>query len=326
MKYVSHQLCVAPMLDWTHRHCRYFHRLLAPHAFLYTEMLTTGAIIHGKNSAEYLKFNSEEQPLALQIGGSDLEDFAKIMPIIEPYNYQEININCGCPSERVQKGAFGACLMQTPKQVAAGVKLLQSLSKTPITLKHRIGIDDETSYQFVKNFVDINQDVGCQTFIVHARNAWLKGLSPKENREIPPLNYDYVYQLKVDFPHLNIIINGGLDVLDVATYLKHVDGVMFGRQAYHQPQILQTLSTEIWQTQPLSLLEIIQAMQNYSLKMVLEQGVYLGAITQAMLGLLHGQKNARLWRQHLSNHTLMRTTKTEAELIAFWQKAAACII
>jgi tRNA-dihydrouridine synthase A len=329
--HTTHRLCVAPMLDWTHRHCRYFHRLLAPKAFLYTEMITTGAIIHSAKRESYLQFNAAEQPLALQIGGSDLDDLAKIMPLIEQYQYDEININCGCPSERVQKGAFGACLMQTPKHVAQGVKLLKSLTKTPITLKHRIGIDDETRYEFLRDFVEINAEAGCQTFIIHARNAWLKGLSPKENREVPPLNYEYVYRIKQEFPMLNIVINGGLEVERVDEYLKYVDGVMFGRLAYHQPMILQQLSQQLWpelatQTDySLSLSQIIDKMQAYSQEEVLKQGTYLGTITQPMLGLLHGRKNARLWRQHLSNHTLLRQIKDAASLEAFWARARSLI-
>ena len=238
------------MMDWTDRHCRYFHRLLSPHARLYTEMLTTGAIVHG-GMHRFLDYDEREHPVALQLGGSEPADLAHCAKLAQQWGYDEVNLNCGCPSERVQRGAFGACLMNEASLVADCVKAMIDAvggdPKVPITVKHRIGIDHSESYDFVRDFVGTVADVGCQVFIVHARNAWLKGLSPKENREIPPLRYEVVHRLKQDFPHLTIVLNGGL--ADNATSLAQLqpgavldgvalDGVMVGRAAYHTPWIL----------------------------------------------------------------------------------------
>ena len=230
------------MMDWTDRHCRYFHRLLSSHALLYTEMVTTGALIHG-DAARHLQFDAEEHPVALQLGGSEPADLAKCALLGQQWGYDEINLNCGCPSERVQRGAFGACLMAEPQLVADCVKAMVDAvdsAKIPVTVKHRIGIDktEDTpaSYGFVRDFVGTVSEAGCNTFIVHARNAWLKGLSPKANREVPPLRYAVVHRLKKDFPHLNIVINGGITTTDqLHEQLAHVDGVMLGREAYHNP-------------------------------------------------------------------------------------------
>ena len=228
-------MSVAPMMDWTDRHCRYLHRLLSRHALLYTEMVTTGALIHG-DVERHLRFHAEEHPVALQLGGSEPADLAHCARLGEQWGYDEINLNCGCPSERVQRGAFGACLMNEPQLVADCVKAMVDVVQVPVTVKHRIGIDKNESYAFVRDFIGAVADAGCKVFIVHARNAWLKGLSPKENREIPPLRYAVVRQLKQDFPHLTIAINGGLntDAL-VQEELQHLDGVMVGREAYHNP-------------------------------------------------------------------------------------------
>ena len=225
------------MLDWTDRHCRYLHRVLSKNALLYTEMVTTGALLHG-DVARHLRFNIEEHPIALQLGGSEPNDLARCAKLGQEWGYDEINLNCGCPSERVQRGAFGACLMREADLVADGIKAMLDAvgGAIPVTVKHRIGIDKEESYGFVRDFVGTLAEAGCTTFIAHARNAWLKGLSPKENREIPPLRYDMVYQLKKDFPHCHISINGGVRTsAEVQAHWQHVDSVMVGREAYHNP-------------------------------------------------------------------------------------------
>jgi tRNA-dihydrouridine synthase A len=223
-------------MDWSDRHCRYFHRLLSRHTRLYTEMVTTGALLHG-DVARHLDFNAQEHPVALQLGGSEPADLAACARLAQQWGYDEINLNCGCPSERVQRGAFGACLMAEPVLVADCVAAMREACTLPVTVKHRIGIDRVESYDFVRDFVGtLAQRGGCQVFIVHARNAWLQGLSPKENREVPPLRYEQVYRLKADFPQLTIVINGGVSSDDqMAQHLAHVDGVMLGRHAYHEP-------------------------------------------------------------------------------------------
>ncbi|MFY8103268.1 MAG: tRNA dihydrouridine(20/20a) synthase DusA, partial [Ramlibacter sp.] len=223
------------MMDWTDRHCRYFHRLLSRHARLYTEMVTTGALLHG-DVPRHLDFNAEEHPVALQLGGSDPADLAKAARLGEQWGYDEINLNCGCPSDRVQRGAFGACLMAEPRLVADGVKAMVDAVSVPVTVKHRIGIDRTESYEFVRDFVGTVAEAGCGVFIVHARNAWLQGLSPKENREVPPLRYEIVHRLKQEFPQLVIAINGGITQdTQVQAQLEALDGVMVGREAYHNP-------------------------------------------------------------------------------------------
>ena len=235
---LSHRFCVAPMLDWTDSHCRYFHRLLSKNALLYTEMVTTGALIHG-NSQRFLQFNSEEQPIALQLGGSNPTDLATCARIAEEFGYNEVNLNVGCPSDRVQNGRFGACLMAEPQLVGDCVAAMQAVVKIPITVKSRIGIDEHDSYEELTYFVETVAKAGCETFIIHARKAWLKGLSPKENREIPPLRYDVVFELKKNFPELEIIINGGITTLaQSAELLDSIDGVMVGREAYQNPYLL----------------------------------------------------------------------------------------
>ena len=230
----AHRVSIAPMLDWTNRHCRYFHRLLTKNAMLYTEMVTTGAIIHGKG--DYLRFDEAEHPVALQLGGSDPQAMAHCAKLAEERGYDEVNINVGCPSDRVQNGMFGACLMANPKLVAECVDAMRAVVDIPVTVKCRIGIDDSDEYQFLADFIHIVAEAGCSNFTVHARKAWLKGLSPKQNREVPPLNYPRVYQLKQENPELEITINGGIvrhDAMD--EHLSHVDGVMIGREAYQKP-------------------------------------------------------------------------------------------
>lgn len=289
------------MMDWTDRHCRYFHRLLSRHTWLYTEMVTTGALLHG-DVPRHLDFDAAEHPVALQLGGSEPADLAQAARLGAQWGYDEINLNCGCPSERVQRGAFGACLMAEPALVADCVKAMRDAVSVPVTVKHRIGIDSVEAYDFVRDFVGQVADAGCETFIVHARNAILKGLSPKENREIPPLKYDYVYRLKRDFPDLEIIINGGIDTLDAAAaHLEHVDGVMIGREAYHHPYLLAGVDTRFYgATGPIASREAVEAgLIEYAARQV-AQGTYLGAITRHALGLYRGVSGARGWRRTLS--------------------------
>ena len=232
------RLSVAPMIDWTTTDYRYFARLFNPHVYLYTEMISTGAIIHG-NRARHLRFDATEHPLVLQLGGADIADMTQCAEFAQQYGYDEVNINVGCPSDRVQHNKIGACLMAEPNTVAALVKHMQAAVDIPVTVKHRIGIDDFDSYEFMADFVQTVAASGCTRFIVHARTAWLQGLSPKQNREIPPLRYDDVYRLKQDFPTLDIEINGGIEsVADIETHLKHLDGVMIGRAFYHNPYLL----------------------------------------------------------------------------------------
>ncbi|MBU6491645.1 MAG: tRNA dihydrouridine(20/20a) synthase DusA [Burkholderiales bacterium] len=301
MKYPGRRISVAPMMDWTDRHCRYFHRLLSQHTWLYTEMVTTGALLHG-DVPRHLDFDAAEHPVALQLGGSEPADLAQAARLGAQWGYDEINLNCGCPSERVQRGAFGACLMAEPALVADCVKAMRDAVSVPVTVKHRIGIDSVEAYDFVRDFVGQVADAGCETFIVHARNAILKGLSPKENREIPPLKYDYVYRLKRDFPDLEIIINGGIDTLDAAAaHLEHVDGVMIGREAYHHPYLLAGVDTRFYgATGPIASREAVEAgLIEYAARQV-AQGTYLGAITRHALGLYRGVSGARGWRRTLS--------------------------
>ena len=279
---------------------------------LYTEMVTTGAIRHG-SVERHMRFNSEEHPVALQLGGSDVNDLAFAAKLGEQWGYNEINLNCGCPSDRVQRGAFGACLMNEPQLVANGVKAMIDVVSVPVTVKHRIGIDQIESYDFVRDFVGTVKEAGCNVFIVHARNAWLNGLSPKENREIPPLRYELAYQLKKDFPQLTIAINGGITRNEqIAEHLTEVDGVMIGREAYYNPWLLTTWDETFFQ-QPaqsvqskpvLSREDVEEAMVTYMERAFKEDGCPWYAIARHMLGLYHGQRGGRLWRQVWSNHKL----------------------
>jgi tRNA-dihydrouridine synthase A len=294
------------MLDWTDKHCRYFHRLLTRHARLYTEMVTTGALLHG-DVPRHLDYNAEEHFVALQLGGSDAADLAACAKLGEQWGYDEINLNCGCPSERVQRGAFGACLMNEAPLVADCVKAMQDVVDVPVTVKHRIGIDRSESYEFVRDFVGTLSDAGCKVFIVHARNAWLKGLSPKENREVPPLRYDVVYQLKKDFPALTISINGGIQTdAQVAEQLLHVDGVMLGREAYHNPWWLAGWGHAFCGEQPSELTRelVEEQMVAYMEREAAEHDTSWYSIARHMLGLRHGLPGARKWRQVWSDHRL----------------------
>lgn len=297
------KFCVAPMLDWTDRHCRYFLRLISHHAVLYTEMITTGAILHG-DTDYHLAMNPEEHPVALQLGGSDPTDLARACVLARQYDYAEINLNCGCPSDRVQNGMFGAVMMKNAQITADCIKAMQDAVDLPITVKHRIGVDDFDSYEFLCDFVDSLAATGCQTFLVHARKAWLKGLSPKQNREIPELNYDHVYQLKKDFPRLEIIINGGVtDLQQSAQHLQQLDGVMVGREAYTNPYLLATVDQQIYGSE-----EPVKSRQKIAEEFLqyvdneLGKGTRLQAMTRHILGLFHGMPGARQYRRHISEN------------------------
>ncbi|MBP6339435.1 MAG: tRNA dihydrouridine(20/20a) synthase DusA [Vitreoscilla sp.] len=301
------RLSVAPMLDWTDRHCRYFHRLITRHTRLYTEMVTTGALLHG-DQQRHLDFNAEEHPVALQLGGSEPADLAACAKLAERWGYDEVNLNCGCPSERVQRGAFGACLMHEPALVADGVKAMRDAVSIPVTVKHRIGVDKTESYAFVRDFVGTLADAGCDVFIVHARNAWLQGLSPKENREIPPLRYEFAAQLKRDFPALTIVLNGGLQTADeIEAQLALVDGVMVGREAYHNPWRMADWDRRFFGcTTPTAASReaVEEAMVAYMAREAARAQVPWSHIARHMLGLRHGLPAARRWRQVWSDHHL----------------------
>jgi tRNA-dihydrouridine synthase A len=300
------RLSVAPMMDWTDRHCRYFHRLITRHTRLYTEMVTTGALLHG-DVPRHLDFNEEEHPLALQLGGSEPQDLAACARLAQQWGYDEVNLNCGCPSERVQRGAFGACLMNEPQLVADCVKAMRDAVELPVTVKHRIGIDQTEHYGFVRDFVGTVADAGCEVFIVHARNAWLKGLSPKENREVPPLRYETVYQLKRDFPALTVVLNGGVNVsAHIDEHLAHVDGVMLGREAYHNPWLMADWDERYFgeAAQPLGRVEVEALMVGYMERLQAVQGEPWSRVSRHMMGLWNGTPGARKWRQVWSDHKL----------------------
>ena len=303
------RLSVAPMMDWTDRHCRFFHRLLTRQTRLYTEMVTTGALLHG-DVPRHLDFNPEEHPVALQLGGSEPADLAACARLAQRWGYDEVNLNCGCPSERVQRGAFGACLMAEPQLVADGVKAMRDAVGLPVTVKHRIGVDRTESYAFVRDFVGTVAQAGCEVFIVHARNAWLKGISPKENRELPPLRYEFVHQLKRDFPALTIVLNGGLKTnAQIDEQLGFVDGVMLGREAYHHPWLMTDWDmhyfgpVEAPHAEPLDRDAVEAAMVEY-MHGVVARGEPWSHVSRHMLGLRNGLAGARHWRQVWSDHRL----------------------
>ncbi|MCU7878385.1 MAG: tRNA dihydrouridine(20/20a) synthase DusA [Candidatus Thiodiazotropha sp. (ex Lucinoma borealis)] len=301
---IDRKLSVAPMLDWTDRYCRYFLRLISRHVVLYTEMVTTGALLHG-NRARFLDFDPSEHPVALQLGGSDPNELSLCTKLGEKWGYDEINLNVGCPSDRVQSGRFGACLMLTPQLVGDCIKAMKDSATIDITVKHRIGVDDHDSYSALCDFIGTVSEAGCTTFIVHARNAWLQGLSPKENREIPPLSYETVHQLKRDFPHLEVIINGGITHLEMAQQqLESVDGVMIGREAYHNPWILSDVDRLIFGCDRMvsSRHQIVELLIPYVEK-ELACGTPINRITRHILGLFQGQPGARKWRRVLSEES-----------------------
>ncbi len=296
------RLSVAPMIDWTTTDYRYFARLFNPHTYLYTEMISTGALIHG-NRARHLRFDTLEHPLVLQLGGADISEMTQCAEFAQQYGYDEVNINVGCPSDRVQHNKIGACLMAEPQTVADLVKHMQAAVDIPVTVKHRIGIDDFDSYEFMVDFVQTVAAAGCTRFIVHARTAWLQGLSPKQNREIPPLRYEDVYRLKQDFPELDIEINGGIDTIeDIKMHLQHIDGVMIGRAFYHNPYLLAEANS-LWHEAASDAIpkrsEILEQLYPY-LQAQIAKGEALPTMTRHYLGLFQGLMGARKWRQALS--------------------------
>ena len=292
------RLSVAPMIDWTTTDYRYFARLFNPHVYLYTEMISTGALIHG-NRARHLRFDTLEHPLVLQLGGADISEMTQCAEFAQQHGYNEVNINVGCPSDRVQHNKIGACLMAEPHTVADLVKHMQAAVDIPVTVKHRIGIDDFDSYEFMVDFVEKVAAAGCTRFIVHARTAWLQGLSPKQNREIPPLRYEDVYRLKQDFPQLDIEINGGIDtVKDIEAHLQHVDGVMIGRAFYHNPYLLAETNS-LWNELAPKRSDILAQLYPY-MEAQIAKGEALPTMTRHYLGLFQGLMGARKWRQALS--------------------------
>ncbi|GAB4297621.1 MAG: tRNA dihydrouridine(20/20a) synthase DusA [Methylophaga sp.] len=301
--HLSRRLSVAPMMDWTDRDCRFLLRLLSRHTLLYTEMVTTGALIHG-DRARFLAYDQREHPVALQLGGSDPDELSLCAKMGEDAGYDEINLNVGCPSDRVQSGRFGACLMAEPELVAEGVAAMRAAVRIPVTVKTRLGIDEYDSYEFLTGFIDKVSAAGCEIFILHARNAWLQGLSPKENRHIPPLNYERVYQVKKDYPHLHIDINGGIQTLEeVRQHLDHVDGVMMGRAIYHNPYLLAEADRVVFgkEQQVVSRHEVVEAMLPY-IEQRMKEGRPLKSMTRHLLGLFQGQPGGRRWRRHLSEN------------------------
>ncbi len=301
MNKINRRFSIAPMMAWSDRHCRMFWRQLTQHAVMYTEMVTTGAILHA-GADRFLTYNTGEHPLALQLGGSNPDDLASCTKIAADFGYDEVNLNCGCPSDRVQNGMFGACLMAHPQRVADCISAMQDASSLPITVKHRIGIDEMESYDEMLEFVKPIADTGCSTFIVHARKAWLQGLSPKQNRDIPPLHYDMVHQLKQDFPSLNVIINGGITSIEhCVSHLQLVDGVMLGRAAYQNPYLLAEVDSLIYnaptviKTRDQVLLDYIPYIEEQ-----LQNNVALNHMTRHILGLFQGIPGAKLFRRHIS--------------------------
>ena len=300
----SHTLCIAPMMQWTDRHYRYLVRLMTKHTRLYTEMVTSGALIHGDRE-RFLKFNEDEHPIALQLGGSEPTEMAQSAKWGEEAGYDEININVGCPSDRVQAGGFGVFLMREPKQVADCIDAMREQVNIPITVKCRIGVDNDDSYEFLTQFVDCVVAAGCETLIVHARKAWLKGLNPKQNREIPALDYERVYTLKKDYPDLNVVINGGIDSIEkIKKHLLFVDGVMIGRQAYKHPEFLLDVDQEIYKSEDAQLLTMHDIMLQYAsyVEQNMEVGTPIKSMTKHILNVYQGIPGAKLWRRHLSEN------------------------
>ncbi|MDS4030430.1 MAG: tRNA dihydrouridine(20/20a) synthase DusA [Candidatus Contendobacter sp.] len=320
MRPLDRRIAVAPMLDWTDRHCRYFLRLLSRHTLLYTEMATTGAVLRG-NPERLLAHNPAEHPLALQLGGSNPAELAESARIAAEFGYDEVNLNVGCPSDRVRSGRFGACLMAEPEVVAEGVAAMRAAVSLPITVKTRIGIDDRDSYEALVDFVDQVANGGCEVFIIHARKAWLRGLSPRENREIPPLRHEVVYRLKRDFPNLTIILNGGLTTLEqIANSSRGVDGVMIGRAAYENPYLLAQVDRRFFGSSapPPSRHQVVEAFLPY-VEAQLRRGTPLQAMTRHVLGLFQGIPGARVWRRHLSEHAHQRGAGVEVLTAALRQ-------
>ncbi len=317
-KSVDRTFTTAPMMEWSDRHCRHFWRQLTRHAVLYTEMVTTGALIHG-NRERFLEYNDSEHPIALQLGGSNPEALGQCARFAEEWGYDEVNLNVGCPSDRVQNNMIGACLMAHPQLVADCVKAMKDSTSIDVTVKHRIGIDDQDSYEQLRDFVGTVADAGCKTFIVHARKAILQGLSPKENREIPPLKYDTVFRLKQEFPQLEILINGGITTHEqIAELMPHVDGVMLGREAYHNPSVLAEVDQRYYAAASehgespvvIDKAAIVRSLYPY-IEEQLSKGATLHHISRHTLGLFNGQPGARLYRRHLSEQAPKRTSGVE---------------
>ena len=293
------QLSVAPMMDWTDRHCRYFHRLLSPHARLYTEMVTSAALVRGRQ-LRLLEHSHEEHPVALQLGGSEPAELAEAARLGAAAGYDEINLNVGCPSDRVQSGRFGACLMYEPALVADCVKAMRDAVAVPVTVKCRIGVDEQDDYADLQHFTETMLEAGVEVLVVHARKAWLQGLSPKENREIPPLRYDWAYRLKRERPELTVAINGGITTAaQVHEHLQHSDGVMIGRAAYHEPYVLHEMQASLFGGEPAPRADLLRAWRPY-VEAQLAKGVALKHLTRHVLGLFHAQPGGRAFRQVLS--------------------------
>lgn len=322
--HLSHRFCTAPLMDWSDRHCRYLWRLFSRRALLYTEMVTTGAMLHG-DLERHLQFDAAEQPLALQIGGGDPRELAECARIAEQWGYSEVNLNCGCPSDRVQSGRFGACLMAEPELVAEGLGAMRGAVSIPVTVKHRIGIDDMEDYAGLTRFVEAQANAGITTFIVHARKAWLNGLSPRENREIPPLDYPMVHRLKRDHPQLEIVLNGGIHTLEACRqHLRHLDGVMLGRAAYQAPTLLAQVDSELFGEAPgPTAAEVVERMLPY-IERELGRGARLNHISRHMLGLFQGVPGARRFRRHLSENAHRRGAGPEVveQALALVSRAA----
>lgn len=326
MPYLNRRFSVAPMLDWTDRHERYFLRLLSRHALLYTEMVTTGAIIYG-DTDRHLAFNSAEHPVALQLGGSNPVDMARAAETGEKYGYDEININVGCPSDRVQSGRFGACLMAEPQQVANCVRAMRQATDLPVTVKSRVGINDQDSDEFLQRFIETVAGAGCSTFILHARIALLEGLSPKENRDIPPLQYQRVYRMKQRYPELEIIVNGGIKTLqECRSHLQHTDGVMIGREVYQNPYFLAQIDSELFDDKAPApdRAQVLEAYLPY-VENQLADGASLQHLTRHILGVYKGEPGGRLFRRHLSEHAHRKqaTISVLQDAIALAEQARA---
>ncbi|EAT13445.1 tRNA dihydrouridine(20/20a) synthase DusA [Bermanella marisrubri] len=305
----ARRFCTAPMMDWSDSHCRLFWRTLSKDAFLYTEMVTTGALIHGDGGPDrFIRYRDEEHPVALQLGGSNPKDLAQCAKIAQDFGYDEVNLNVGCPSDRVQNNMIGACLMGHPQLVADCIKAMQDAVEIPVTVKHRIGIDDQDSYEHLHHFVDTVAATGCETFIIHGRKAILDGLSPKENREIPPLRYEVVQQIKQDLPQLEVILNGGIKTHKEATeHLKWADGVMLGREAYHNPSVLMDVDALYYGHEPQTKdkKDCIRALYPH-IEDHLSKGFKLSYVTRHILGLFNGQPGSRLFRRHLSEQAFKK--------------------
>ena len=322
VKESSHKFCIAPMMQYTDMHDRYLLRLISKKVFLYTEMIATGSLVYGK-CFDQLEFNKEEHPVGVQLGGSNIDDLIECSKKCEQYGYDEINLNVGCPSDRVQKGKFGACLMLEPKLVAECLLNMQNVVDIPVTIKCRLGVDNHESYEFLHNFVSIVSQSGVATFIIHARNGILKGLSPRQNRNIPPLKYDYVYKLKKDFPHLEIVINGGIKNLDQSeTHLKSVDGVMIGRAAYENPFMLKDVDSRFFNKE--SCIESKKQVLNKYFEYIdkqLKNGHDLGRMMKHLFGLSKGDKHAKSFRikilEVIKDKQLQKHKKDLEELLVY---------